>query len=81
MLVGILPVYTCITTEENMHDQEEALRLQHEIERAYPQLRCELRKYGALWSVEVTNPRTQEQINVVDPATWQARLQTMTGAL
>jgi hypothetical protein len=41
----------------------------------------ELRKYEELWSLEVTNPRTQEQINVVDPATWQARLQTMTGAL
>jgi hypothetical protein len=64
-----------------MHVQEKALRFQHEIERVYPQRRCELRKYGELWSVEVTNPRTQEQINVVDPATWQDRLQTMTGAL
>ncbi len=61
--------------------QEEAQRLQHEIERAYPEVRCELRKYGELWSVEVTNPRTQEQINVVDPTTWQDRLQTMTGAV
>ncbi len=61
--------------------RDDAVRLMEEIARLYPTLRCEPRQYGALWSVEVTNPRTNEQINVVDPATWQDRLLTMLGAL
>jgi len=67
--------------EQREMQQNDAVRVQDAIQRQYPNMRCELRQYGELWSVEVTNPRTNEQINVVDPATWQDRLLTMTGAL
>ncbi len=60
-------------------NQEEATRLKQEIERSHPEVTCELRQYGGTWSVEVTNPRTNEQFNVVDPATWQDRLASMQG--
>ncbi len=62
-----------------MHHHD-AVRLAEVIQQQYPALRCEPRQYGALWSVEVTNPRTNEQMNVVDAATWQDRLLTMTAA-
>ncbi len=58
---------------------EDALRLQREIERSYPQVTCELRQYAGMWSVEVTNPLTNEQFNVVDATTWQDRLANMQG--
>jgi hypothetical protein len=58
----------------------DALRLKEAIQRQYPDLRCEPRQYAESWSVEVTNPRTNEQINVVDATTWQDRLLTMLGA-
>ena len=58
---------------------DDALRLQQEIERSYPQLTCAPRQYAGMWSVEVTNPLTNEQINVVDATTWQDRLANMQG--
>lgn len=58
---------------------DDALRLQQEIQRSYPQLSCEPRQYAGMWSVEVTNPLTNEQINVVDATTWQDRLANMQG--
>jgi hypothetical protein len=61
--------------------RDDAVRLAETIHQQYPTLRCEPRQYAGIWSVEVTNPRTQEQINVVDATTWQDRLLTMTGAL
>ncbi len=60
--------------------RNEARRLAEEIQRPYPHLRCTPLQYGAVWVVEVINPRTNKQINVVDPATWQDQLLTMTGA-
>jgi hypothetical protein len=77
---GVLFAGHWVYKEYTAMQHDDALRLQQEIARQYPDLRCQPRQYGALWSVEVTNPRTNEQINVVDPATWQDRLLTMLGA-
>jgi hypothetical protein len=60
-------------------NQEEATRLKQAIEQRHPEVTCEVRQYAGKWSVEVTNPRTNETFNVVDPATWQDRLANMEG--
>ncbi len=43
--------------------RDDAVRLADAIQRQYPHLRCLPLQYGAGWSVEVMNPRTNEQIN------------------
>ena len=61
--------------------QQEAVRLKEEIEHSYADLQCEVRELAGVWTVAVTNPRTNEHFNVVDPTTWQDRLMNMGGRL
>jgi hypothetical protein len=60
--------------------RDDARRLAEAIQRQYPHLRCTPLQYGPGWLVEVINPRTNEQIQVVDATTWQNQLLTMPGA-
>ncbi len=59
--------------------QDEAVRLQEHITTNHPELTCEVRQYEGVWTVMVTNPRTNEQFGIVSETDWQERLNMMEG--
>ena len=46
---------------------DEAARLMEQIERAHPEIRCELQEYAGAWQVIVRHPRTSEEFGIVNP--------------
>lgn len=59
--------------------QDEAARLQQQIEQQYPQVDTELKQYANVWTILVRNPRTGEHFGIVSASDWQERLNTMLG--
>lgn len=58
---------------------DEANRLKEQIARDHPDLAFDVREYEQVWTVMVTNPRTNESFGIVSPTDWQERLAMMQG--
>lgn len=58
---------------------DEASGLKEQIVRDHPELSCDVREYEQVWTVIVTNPRTNESFGIVSPTDWQERLAMMQG--
>lgn len=59
--------------------QDEAISLKEQIARDHPELAFDVREYEQVWTVIVTNPRTNESFGIVSQTDWQERLAMMQG--
>lgn len=60
-------------------NHDEATSLKEQIARDHPELTFDVREYEGVWTVIVTNPRTNESFGIVNPTDWQERLAMMQG--